>query len=150
MSGNAGGREARGPNGPWYAEGLRFACRPDCGLCCTRHDDYAYVYLDRGDVARLAAHFETTTKEFRARFTKRDGGHTVLLMDQAACPFLEGTRCSVYGARPTQCRSFPFWPENLKTEARWRRLGEFCPGIGEGETVPLHVIRDRVAGRTEP
>lgn len=142
-------RATRGPRRPWYADGLRFTCRPDCGRCCTRHDDYAYVYLDRGDVARLAALFEITTKEFRARFTKRDDGHTVLLMDEAACPFLDGARCSVYAARPGQCRSFPFWPENLTTETRWRRLAEFCPGIGEGDVVPLHVIRDRADGRSE-
>ena len=132
---------------PWYSDGLRFACRPDCGRCCTRHADYGYVYLDRSDVARLAAHFQTTVKDFRARWTRKDDGHTVLKMDEAACPFLDGTRCTVYGARPGQCGSFPFWPENLRNPARWEALAEFCPGIGEGNIVPLHVIREQVSAK---
>jgi Fe-S-cluster containining protein len=132
---------------PWYAEGVRFSCRPDCGKCCTRHGDYDYVYLEPGDVRRLAAHFDMTVRAFRAKWTKKDDGHTVLRMDGPACPFLEGTRCSVYGARPSQCGSFPFWPENLESRGAWDGLAEFCPGVGEGELVPLHVIREQLRSR---
>jgi Fe-S-cluster containining protein len=132
---------------PWYAEGLRFACQPDCGKCCTRHGTYGYVYLEPDDVSRLAAHFDLSVEEFRKEWTRKDDGHTVLKMDEAACPFLEGSRCTVYGARPRQCGSFPFWPENLKSRAHWDELGTFCPGIGQGDFVPLHVIRDQLRGR---
>lgn len=129
---------------PWYSSGVRFTCRPDCGRCCTRHGDYDYVYLERDDVARLAAHFELTPSEFRARWTRRDDGHTILKMDGPACPFLDGTRCSVYAARPAQCASFPFWPENLKSKRAWEGLGEFCPGVGEGPLIPLDALRERL------
>jgi hypothetical protein len=50
---------------PWYAEGLRFACQPDCGKCCTRHGTYGYVYLEPDDVSRLAAHFDLSIEAFR-------------------------------------------------------------------------------------
>jgi hypothetical protein len=86
-------------------------------------------------------------KEFRARWTKKDDGYTVLKMDGPACPFLDGARCTVYGARPLQCRSFPFWPENLKSRVRWEDLSAFCPGVGKGDFVPLHVIREQLLGR---
>ena len=135
---------------PWYADGLRFACRPDCGRCCTRHGEYGYVYLDDEDVRRLAAHFDQDVATFRAAWTARDDGHTILRMDGPACPFLEGSRCGVYGARPSQCRTFPFWPENLRTAARWEELATFCPGIGEGQIVPLHVIREQLRSRPVP
>jgi len=128
----------------WYDEGVKFACRPDCGRCCTRHGDYDYVYLERKDVARLAGHLGVTTAAFRAQWTRKEEGHTVLRMDGPACPFLEGTRCSVYAARPSQCETFPFWGENLADRATWEGLQEFCPGVGAGEIIPLHVIRDQL------
>lgn len=132
---------------PWYRDGVRFACQPDCGKCCTRHGEYDYVYLETDDVSRLAAHFDLPVGEFRARFTRQDDGHTVLTMDGPACPFLAGSRCSVYEARPSQCGTFPFWPENLKTRAGWNDLATFCPGVGKGELIPLQVIRDNLSGR---
>ncbi|HKB15929.1 MAG TPA: YkgJ family cysteine cluster protein [Planctomycetota bacterium] len=128
---------------PWYAEGLRFTCLPDCGKCCTRHGAYGYVYLEEGDAERLASQLGLDAATFRRTYTAKDDGHLVLRMDEPACPFLEGSRCRVYEARPTQCRTFPFWPENLRSRVRWERLREFCPGIGEGEVHPLHVIRSR-------
>ena len=84
---------------------------------------------------------------FRARWTKKDGGHTILRMDGPACPFLEGTKCKVYEARPRQCGSFPFWPENLKTREGWDELATFCPGVGKGDFVPLQAIRAQLRGR---
>jgi len=134
----------------WYADGVRFSCQPDCGKCCTRHGDYDYVYLDGGDVTRLAAHFDMPVAQFRKRWTRKDDGHTILKMDGPACPFLDGTRCGVYGARPTQCGTFPFWPENLKSAKTWDELADFCPGVGQGELIPLHVIRDQLRGLKTP
>ena len=145
-----GPRPPDAPRDPWYAKGLRFACQPDCGKCCTRHGEYDYVYLENDDVARLAAHFEMPIRAFRARYTRKDDGHTILRMAGPACPFLEGSACTVYRARPTQCATFPFWPEHLAHPARWEELRSFCPGIGEGTLVPLHVIEEHLRSRTEP
>lgn len=142
-------RNGRKPNGPWYASGLRFECQPDCGRCCTRHDDFAYVYLDDADVRRLATHFELPLREFRRRFTFREEGHTALRIEGESCPFLDGSRCTVYEARPSQCRTFPFWGEHLKDETAWLALGSFCPGIGKGDPVPARDIRTLVRRRSE-
>lgn len=149
MSEPARPSDPAGTRRPWYAEGLRFSCRPDCGRCCTRHGDYDYVYLTRADVSRLAAHFGMATDEFRRAWTRKDDGHTILAMDGPTCPFLRGSSCSVYPARPEQCGTFPFWKDNLASEARWTELGSFCPGIGEGEIVPLHVIREQLRSRAD-
>ena len=129
----------------WYADGLRFTCQPGCANCCVNHGDYAYVYLEPGDAERLAEHLGLTPAAFRRRYTEREGEFRVLRMDRPACPFLEGTRCGVYAARPTQCRTFPFWGTNLASPGAWRRLGRFCPGIDRGEVHPLRVIRRRIA-----
>ena len=48
------------------------------------------------------------------------------------CVFLKDNKCSVYEGRPTQCRTWPFWPEVMKPKA-WRRdVVEFCPGANKG------------------
>ncbi len=132
---------------PWYADGLRFECQPDCGACCTNHGDCEYVYLEDADVARLSGHFALTAAEFRERFTRVEEGWTVLRMEGPACPFLAGARCSVYAARPAQCRSFPFWKENLRSPAAWNRVASFCPGIGRGAPRPLVQIRADLGSR---
>jgi len=94
---------------PWYAEGLRFECLPDCAACCTNHDDYAYVYLEPGEPERIALHLGLDPGTFAERYTQLDEGWVVLKMDRPDCPFLSGTRCSIYAVRPVQCRTFPFW-----------------------------------------
>ena len=80
---------------PWYSEGLRFSCRPDCGACCTRHGDHDYVYLEPDDVNRLAAHLELDGESFLEEHAAEDDGYVILRMDGPDCPFLRGTACSV-------------------------------------------------------
>jgi len=132
-------------NKPWYAAGLRFACQPDCGNCCVNHGDYNYVYLEGNDTRRLARHLKLTVAEFKKRYTEPEDEYLVLRMDRPACPFLEGTRCTVYPVRPVQCRTFPFWESNLGSRSAWKRLRGFCPGVDRGEVHPLRVIRGHLA-----
>ena len=134
----------------WYDEtGLRFECRPDCGACCTNHDDYAHVYLDGDDAERLATHLGVPMEEFRARWVDRDedDGRERLRDESADCTFLDGTRCSVYAARPVQCRTFPFWPANLESRRAWSKLSEFCPGIDRGRVHTADEIRGQIMNR---
>ena len=134
-------RRTKGEATPWYADGLRFSCQPGCGECCTNHDGYAYVYLGADDIRRLSRHLRITREEFERRYTSLDEGYPILRMDEPDCPFLDGTRCTVYPARPRQCRTFPFWGENLRNRASWERLSRFCPGINRGRKHSLLTIQ---------
>ena len=127
---------------PWYADGLRFECQEDCGRCCSNHGDYAYVYLEEPDITALAKFLRLSRRRFLERYTTTDDGFVVLLMDEPACPFLEGSQCTVYEARPVQCRTFPFWEEHLRSPKAWERTREFCPGVGRGRRHPLRLIRN--------
>ncbi len=139
------------PNGsallPWYTDGLRFECLPDCGSCCTNHDDYAYVYLNSGEPERLAEFLDLGPEAFNERYTAVVERHIVLKTELPDCPFLSDNRCSVYPVRPVQCRSFPFWDENLLNPEHWKRLREFCPGIDRGPLLSLPVIEEQRKSR---
>lgn len=135
------------PAGPWYAEGLQFECVPDCGACCTNHDSYAYVYLESGETERIAEFLGLPVDEFVGRYTETDEGWPILSMATPDCPFLDGARCGIYPVRPVQCRTFPFWRENLKSRAAWKRLERFCPGVGRGKVHSLSVVRAHLEER---
>jgi Fe-S-cluster containining protein len=111
------------------------------------HGNYAYVYLEGDDLARISAHLKITEAECIKRYCDHDDGHLVLRMDDPDCPFLDAGLCSIYAARPTQCSTFPFWEENLASSRAWRGLRRFCPGVGRGERHPLDVIRGHLAQR---
>lgn len=85
----------------------RFKCS-GCGECCRWTGS---VLLTAADMANLAAHMGISEQEFIDSHTRLAPNRRQLaLLDQAdgSCAFLEGDRCSIYEARPEQCRSFPF------------------------------------------
>ena len=127
---------------PWDAGGLKFTCVEDCGGCCTDHGNYSFVYLDRPTERKIARFLELDLSTFRKRFTVLDEGNRALRMDTPDCPFLAGKRCKIYPVRPAQCRTFPFWEENLSSPRAWKKLAEFCPGIDQGEHYSLRLIRE--------
>ena len=134
---------------PWYADGLRFSCTA-CGKCCTTHDDYALVYLTRQDITRLSAHFGLTSREFLGKYTERDGLARVLKWPRGEhCVFLEDAGCTVYDARPSQCRTWPFWEETLVEKVWFEEVVPFCPGAGEGRLFSLAEIASFRDGKGE-
>ena len=115
----------------FYATGLRFQCQGE-GKCCVSRGKYGYVYLSFNDRRRMAVHFKMTTSEFTARYTEKEDGLYQLKYKDKDCPFLRENRCAVYEARPWQCRTWPFWPENMNTEIWEKEVAAWCPGVGKG------------------
>jgi len=120
------------PRTPWYASGLRFECT-QCGQCCLNHDDYSLVYLREDEARALARCLELDLATFKRRYTRVDDGDLVLEDNGNRCILLgEDNRCTAYEARPIQCRTWPFWPENLKRSAWENDVKKHCPGAGKG------------------
>lgn len=123
---------------PWWTSGIRFECQGS-GKCCVSRGDYGYVYVNLDDRRRLAANLGIPTRQFTREYCAKTEGLFHLDNREVECMFLEGNRCTVYEGRPTQCRTWPFWPENMKARA-WTAVAEYCPGIGQGHTVSADTI----------
>ncbi len=113
---------------------LRFECT-GCGDCCKVRDDYAHVYLNPGELRSLAALLGMSVAAFKRNHTYKDAlGWTQLRFEADHCPFLDpgSGKCEVYEARPTQCRTYPFW-RSLITDGRWHEEARrYCEGVGRG------------------
>jgi len=117
---------------PWYRDGLRFECT-GCGDCCSGAP--GFVWVDEAEIAALASEMQMTPEEFERQYVRREGvGKSLLEYPDGDCIFLDrqSRQCKVYAARPTQCRTWPFWDSNLKRKRDWNEACRVCPGTGTG------------------
>jgi len=124
-------------------EGIRFACQCS-SKCCRFRDGYDRVYVSLAERRGLARALGVTTAAFTRKYCVPAEGRFSLRGRDGACVFLEKGLCSVYEARPLQCRTWPFWPENMSRDA-WREVSAFCPGVGKGPLIPAATIRRKLA-----
>jgi Fe-S-cluster containining protein len=130
---------------PWYASGLRFECQ-ECGACCGGFP--GFVWVSEREIDGIAAHLGMSRDGFLEEHCRRVGARfTLREKDRWNCVMFEQGCCLVYPVRPLQCRTFPFWDENLRTERSWRRASQSCPGIGKGPLHPLEEIERLRAAR---
>jgi Fe-S-cluster containining protein len=123
-------------NRPFYADGLAFECTR-CSNCC-RHDP-GYVFLSRKDLDTLCRHTGLNEAQFKEKYCRVVNFGIIARLSLTEkrnndCVFWEGEGCSVYGARPLQCRAFPFWVQNVETRDGWESAAEDCPGMNRGKT----------------
>jgi len=118
-------------NEVWYRNGLKFSCQR-CGECCWDEGDYTEVYVTRDDIVRMATHFDLYPNEFYKKFAKKSDGFDVLRTRQGHCIMLSGKRCRAYPSHPRQCRSWPFWPQNMYRHVWYGEVRKRCPGVGKG------------------
>jgi Fe-S-cluster containining protein len=129
---------------PWYRDGLAFECTR-CGACCTGTPGYVWVSHD--EIARLAEFRGQTVEQFATRFVRQVGDRYSLIEKPGGdCIFWDKSAgCTVYPARPVQCRTWPFWPENVETRADWDHVREICPGSGRGRLFSVDEILSSIS-----
>jgi len=125
-----------------------------CSFCCSGAP--GYVWLSREDLDRLLTYLELEQAAFiqnYCRWIKTGEGKALSLQEKKSgeatydCIFLKHGKCSVYPARPLQCRTYPFWSEIVTTKKGWEEESHSCPGIGRGSSVPRKQIEDYLTAR---
>ncbi len=135
---------SRDENAPWYRDGLAFTCTR-CGSCCTGAP--GFVWVDQEEAGQLAAFRGETVDEFGKRYLRKVGTRISLVeRPNGDCVFWDRQQgCTVYDARPVQCRTWPFWPDNIATPEDWEHVVAVCPGSGQGQLFTVEQIEASAA-----
>ena len=126
---------AVGGNGKWYAAGLAFSCQQS-GNCCSGAPGYVWVTPE--EVKAIADLLGRPDGRLGKRYLRHvDTRVSLKEKPNGDCIFLERsdggcTTCSIHPAKPTQCRTWPFWDYNLASPERWNDAARGCPGINRG------------------
>jgi len=144
---------------PWYVGGLHFECM-QCGRCCAGPSE-GYIWVTRAEIKLIADFLKMTEAQLRQKYLKRVGLRTTIIEHHFTknciflkhgsilCPLgatkdeLHGKQknCLIYPVRPNQCRTWPFWPSNLKSPDIWNETAKKCPGINRGRFYSFEEIK---------
>ncbi len=117
-------------NHKFYLAGLHFECT-FCGNCCQLPE--GSVAVSEEEIKNMANSLNMEVSDFMPKYcASGTAKRTLKERENGACIFLQDSRCTIYGFRPLQCRTFPFWPENVKSTYRSKQLPVICPGIDKG------------------
>jgi len=106
------------------------ACSSCGGRCCT--GESGNIFVNVTEIQALCELLDMDVQAFKTRYLEKRGYKYSLKERQVSlsydCIFFDRTLngCSVYDARPKQCRTFPFW-DYYKT--RVDELKHECPGV---------------------
>jgi Fe-S-cluster containining protein len=106
------------------------ACESCGGRCCT--GESGYIYVNKSEMQRIASYLHVDIEELKKEYLFKKGYKFSIKERKVAesfeCIFFdrETNGCSIYEARPIQCRTFPFW-DYYKT--RVTELKNECPGV---------------------
>ncbi len=83
---------------------------------------------------------------FSSKFVRRVEDHYSLIEREGGdCIFWDAQAgCTVYPARPVQCRTWPFWSENVETPKDWEGITRVCPGSGKGRLYSVDEIVESI------
>lgn len=129
----------------WFKETIEFSCTA-CGKCCKSKGSNK-VYLNDAETYSIAEHLRVSTTKFdevytdqridvKNRLLKTIKQHSI----KKQCLFLVDNKCSIYEVRPTQCRTYPFWPQIMIGPAEWTAEAHLCEGIKTKVSLPTDTL----------
>ena len=129
----------------FFKKGINFICQGSSN-CCVSRGSYGYVYLSKKDLINIAKYLNVSINLFKKKHCEYSDGYLHLkeININGNCQFLKKKKCSIYTARPMQCRTWPFWKENMNTKKWNEELLDFCPGIGKGKLISASMIQKKI------
>lgn len=102
------------------------------------------MWVKKAEIEAMAEHLGMLVDDFEYQYVRKIGIRKSLKEIPVSfdCVFFdsESRKCEIYEVRPEQCRTWPFWDSNLKTEEDWERTCDECPGSGTGKLYSLEAI----------
>ena len=104
-----------------YEKGIKFKCQGS-SKCCVSRGTYGFVYLSEKDLKKISYFLKIKTEIFKKKFCQYTNKflHLKEVNKNGNCIFLKEKKCTIYNARPTQCRTWPFWAENMNSK-KWNQ-----------------------------
>ncbi|MBQ8285494.1 MAG: YkgJ family cysteine cluster protein [Thermoguttaceae bacterium] len=142
---NANKKEKTLQKEPWYRDGLRFGCK-QCGGCCG--GEPGYVWVTEEEIAAMAKELGFSKFEFENAFVRLIRGKKKSLIERSNgdCVLFDEKKrgCTVYKSRPVQCRTWPFWDQNIDRPSSWEKTAKFCRGCNnpDGKLYTLEEIEE--------
>lgn len=118
----------------WFENSISFACTA-CGKCCTSGGS-TKVFVNRREIQKIAHNVGIEEDTFVTKYIDErldDNGRILKSLKKhptkKQCTFLSGKKCTIYKDRPTQCRTYPYWPHIMIGSAEWKGEARGCEGI---------------------
>ena len=106
------------------------ACESCQGKCCT--GESGYIYVNKTEIENISTLLDMPIKEFVNQYLFKKmykySIKEVVYNGSYECVFYdrESNGCTIYDARPMQCKTFPFW-DYYKTRVEELKLE--CEGV---------------------
>jgi len=108
-------------------------CASCDGNCCI--GESGYIWITKNECIKLAELLDISLEELGEKYLFKVGykyslKEKLISKNNYACVFFDliKKKCSIYEARPSQCRTFPFWEYFLKNKEEVKKE---CPAIIE-------------------
>ncbi|MCD6246310.1 YkgJ family cysteine cluster protein [candidate division WOR-3 bacterium] len=122
---------------------VKFQCVEECHKCCSGSPGIILVteeeietisdFLSIEKTEFIKTYIRIIKNYYSVNFGFIDRAYSLKENAENDCIFLKNGRCSIYPARPAQCKTYPFWPSIVSSQSSWKSEKTFCPGIGRGK-----------------
>lgn len=104
-----------------------FKCQQS-GRCCTCP---GIVYVSKNEQLAMSQSKGMPLFEFQREYVITQNGHDAIATPRfrTRCFLDADNKCTVYEARPAQCKTYPNWPEIWEDKARIKREIQNCKGL---------------------